>query len=64
MVLSSTIFSYEIHMYIVHILKEQKDQTVTVRGYKQNVQKTMSVEEFLYEILKEIDEKSLPMNMR
>ncbi|MBD8026022.1 hypothetical protein H9636_05060 [Ureibacillus sp. Re31] len=51
-------------MYIVHILKEQKDQTVTVREYKQNVQKTMSLEEFLHEILKEIDEKSLPMNMR
>ncbi|MEK9197085.1 threonine--tRNA ligase [Ureibacillus sp. 179-F W5.1 NHS] len=44
--------------------QEQKDQTVTVRGYKQSVQKTMSVEEFLHEILKEIDEKSLPMNMR
>lgn len=51
-------------MYISYNHEEQKNQTVTVRGYRQSVQKTMSVEEFLHEILKEIDEKSLPMNMR
>lgn len=41
--------------------QEQKDQTVTVRGYKQTEQKTISLEKFLNDILQEIVEKSLPM---
>lgn len=42
--------------------QEQKDQTVTVRRYKQTEQKTLSLEKFLNNILQEITEKSLPKN--
>lgn len=42
--------------------QEQKDQTVTVRRYKQTEQKTISLEKFLNNILQEITERSLPKN--
>lgn len=42
--------------------QEQKDQNVTVRGYKQQEQKIMPLVKFLSEILKEITEKSLPIH--
>lgn len=44
--------------------QELKDQTVTVRGYKQEEQKTISIKEFLQEIQLEIAEKSLPRHLR
>lgn len=40
--------------------QEQKDRTVTVRAYKQEGLKTMSIEHFLYRMKKEISEKVLP----
>ena len=42
--------------------QEQKDQTVTVRRYKQTEQITISLEKLLNNILQEISEKSLPKN--
>lgn len=40
--------------------QEQRDQTITVRGYKQTEQRTISLEKFLNRVLNEIAEKSLP----
>lgn len=41
--------------------QEEREQTVTVREYKLEEQKTISLEEFLNRILKEIAEKILPI---
>ena len=40
--------------------QEQRDQSVTVRAYKQDGLKTIQLEQFLQQIQKELSEKSLP----
>ncbi|MDI7742348.1 threonine--tRNA ligase [Lysinibacillus fusiformis] len=41
--------------------QEQNNRTVTVRGYKKEEQRTMSLEAFQQELLNEINEKALPI---
>jgi len=43
--------------------QEQNNRTVTVRGYKKEEQRTMSLEAFQQELLNEINEKVLPIHV-
>lgn len=43
--------------------QEQNNRTVTVRGYKKEEQRTMSLEAFQQELLNEINEKALPVHV-